>query len=206
VILFPIYAVLVWALAWRWRRSWLGYVAVLMGLLGVGLLGLLYRFSVMVYPAYLEGPIFPLLLATEAVTVLVVGTFIVCLPRHRVDRPCRRCRYELSGLEEENPTCPECGIAHAARKVRPRRCRRCASVLYAARGDNPPCPACGLMHALREVRPEKPGVIWPAVVSVVRAVFYPRMSRYTTPNASTAKGRPIIMVIRNPDNTFTSIG
>lgn len=206
MILFPVYAVLVWAMAWRWRRSWLGYAAVLMGLLGTGLLGLLFRFSVMVFPTDLEGPLFPLLLATEAATVLVVGAFIVCLPRHRVDRPCRGCHYELSGLEDENPTCPECGMAHAAKKVRLRHCRRCAQGMFVGRGENPPCVGCGLEHALWEVKPEKPAVVGPAIASAVRAVFYPRMSRYTTPSASTARGRPIIMVIRNPDNTFTSIG
>ena len=205
MILFPVYAVLVWALAWRWRRSWLGYAAVLMGLLGVGLLGLIHRFTELVFPSMVQGPLFPLLLVTEAVMVLVVGTFIVCLPRHRIDRPCRRCHYELSGLEDENPTCPECGMAHAARRVRARRCRRCAGVLYVGRGENPACGACGVEHAVREVKPETPCVVAAAVGALVRAV-QPRISRYTRPSARTAKGRPTIMVRRNPDNTFSSIG
>ena len=205
MVLFPVYAVLVWALTWRWRRSWLGFATVFAGVLGVGLLGLLHLLSTFVFPEALQGPIFPLLLAVEAAMVLVVGAFIAVLPRHRVDRPCRKCKYELSGLDDDNPTCPECGMVHAARRVRLKHCRRCALAMWVGRGDNPPCTGCGLDHAIREVKPDKPAVFVPAFVAAVRAL-HPRMSRYTSPSARMHKGIPTIIVIRNPDNTFTSIG
>jgi hypothetical protein len=205
MVLFPAYAMLVWALTWRWRRSWVGLGAVVAGVLGVGLLGIAHKFTAVVFPAQLEGPLFSLLLAVEALCVLVVGLFITTLPRERVDRPCRRCRYELIGLDDENPTCPECGMAHAARRVKLRHCRRCAHALWLGRGDNPGCPGCGIDHCIREMKPEGPGVFAPVLAAAARAV-QPLTSRYTMPSARTQKGRPTIMVIRNPDNTFTSIG
>jgi hypothetical protein len=73
------------------------------------------------------------------------------------------------------------------------------------RGENPACGACGVEHAVWEVKPEKPGVVAAALGALVRVV-QPRISRYTRPSARTAKGRPTIMVRRNPDNTFSSIG
>jgi hypothetical protein len=55
-----------------------------------------------------------LLLWMEAGAVAVVGGFIVLLPRRNAVMPCRKCGYELKGLEDENPRCPECGKEHAA--------------------------------------------------------------------------------------------
>jgi len=205
VVLFPLYAMLVWALTWRTRRTWLASVTVLAGVLGVCILGLLHRFTELVFPVHVSGPIFPLLLATEAAIILVVGTFIAVLPRHRIDRPCRRCRYELVGLDDPNPTCPECGMLHAARKVRRRSCRQCGQSLYISRGENPACAGCGCDHCIREVKPAREPVIAPAIGYACRAL-QPLISRYTTPHASTSKGSPRIIVVRNPDNTFSSIG
>jgi hypothetical protein len=202
MVVFPIYAVLIWALTWRFRRSWLAYVTVFAGVLGVAVLAALHRFTELVFPVNVSGPFFPLLLLTEAVFVLVVGVYIACLPLHRVDRPCRACGYELAGLEEANPTCPECGTAHAARKVRPRACRRCGMAVFVARGDNPSCTGCGCENCIRAVRPLRD----PMVVRVVTRALQPRTSRYTTPMKSTSSGMPTIMVVRNPDNTFSSIG
>jgi hypothetical protein len=198
VVLFPAYAVIIWALTWRTRRSWLGFVTVAAGVLGVFILGLLHRFTEMVFPVSVSGPFFSLMLATEAAFVLVVGLFIATLPRHRVDRPCRGCRYELQGLDDANPTCPECGMAHAARKVKPRHCRRCGQSLLVSRGENPRCTGCGCDHCIREVTPPRP--------STIARLLQPLITRYTTPHASTSKGSPRIIVVRNPDNTFSSIG
>ncbi len=205
MVIFPMYAVLVWSFTWRWRRSWPAFAALLLGVLGVALVAVLHECSRLVFPVALHGPLFPLLLAVEGIAITVVGLFICTLPRDRAELPCRRCRYELRGLDDANPTCPECGIAHAARKVRPRPCRACGGVLLVAHGDNPPCRACGCEHALFEIKPHQPDFFDRAVDAVI-AVFQPRSSRYTSPSASTPSGRPTIIVRRNPDNTFTSIG
>ncbi len=152
-----------------------------------------------------ENPmLFQLLLAIEAGMVLVVGGFIVMLPLEVAEMPCRRCRYDLAGLEEDNPTCPECGMVHAARKVRRRVCRGCGVEMFLVRGDNPTCPSCGIVHSVREIRPDTPPVVLPAIVDVLRWLRHPRTSRYKTPSSSTPAGTPKIVVIRRADNTFVS--
>lgn len=198
MVLFPAYAVLIWVLTWRTRRTWLGFATVAAGVLGVLILGLLHHYTELVFPISVSGPFFPLMLAVEAAFVLVVGLFIAALPLRRIDRPCRRCRYELQGLDDPNPTCPECGMAHAARKVRRRHCRCCGQSLFVSRGENPTCTGCGCDHCIRALKVQRP--------SALARVLQPLISRYTTPTAKTSKGSPRIIVVRNPDNTFSSIG
>lgn len=202
MIVFPLYAVLIWALTWRFRRSWLGYVTVVAGVVGVAILAGLHHYTELVFPVTVSGPLIPMMLAVEAGFVLVVGVYIASLPLERVERPCRGCRYELAGLEEANPTCPECGMAHAAHKVKARACRRCGVALFVAKGDNPVCVGCGCEQCVREIKPPREGVIGPWIVREVQ----PRIRRYTTPIMRTRSGSPMIIVVRNPDSTFSSIG
>ena len=93
--------------------------------------------------------------------ILIVGVFVVLLPLVVVDTPCRRCRYDLAGLESENPTCPECGMAHAAIKVKRRVCRGCGVEMFVVRGDNPTCQKCGLAHSVRAIPVPRPSVVLP---------------------------------------------
>jgi len=64
-----------------------------------------------------DGKLFDYLLIVEAVITCVVGVFLACLPRNIAKRPCRKCGYELAGLENANPTCPECGLLFAYKQV-----------------------------------------------------------------------------------------
>jgi len=50
--------------------------------------------------------LFPILLGAEAGLVLFVGVFTVTLPVEVADMPCRGCRYDLAGLEVDNPIAP----------------------------------------------------------------------------------------------------
>jgi hypothetical protein len=205
MVLFPLYAVFIWYFCFRWRRSWVGWGALFLGVLGVGVLAWVHRMLTIAFSGDFENPmLFQLLLAAEAGLVLFVGGFIVLLPMEVADTPCRGCSYDLAGLEEDNPTCPECGMVHAARKVRRRVCRGCGVEMFLVRGDNPTCPSCGIVHSVREIRPDTPPVVLPAIVDVLRWLRHPRTSRYKTPSSSTPAGTPKIVVIRRADNTFVS--
>lgn len=206
MILFPVYAVFVWYFCLRWRRTWIGWASLFLGVAGIGVLAWFHLTISKLLAGALDGPLFPLLLAAEAGFILVVGAFIATLPLEVAQTPCRRCRYDLAGLDSDNPTCPECGMHHAARKVRRCACRVCGGELWVARSDNPACPSCGVKHAVREVLPPRPSVIVPTLVDALRMLLHPRTSRYKTPSTSTPKGSPRIVVIRRPDSTFASIG
>jgi hypothetical protein len=206
MVLFPVYAVFVWYLCLRWRRTWVGWASLFLGVAGIGALEWFRQTLSQLLGGILDGPLFPLLLAAEAGLVLVVGAFIATLPTEVAQAPCRKCHYDLTGLEDDNPTCPECGTLHAARKVRKRACRACGAVIFAARSENPCCAECGIANALYEVLPPRPPVLVPALREALRAMVQPRTSRYSPPNSSTPKGTPRIVVIRRPDSTFASIG
>lgn len=148
---FVLYALAVWFAAFRWRRHWLGWAIVVVGVFGVYLVGLLHT-KISQWTGgqfYLEA--LRVLLVPFGILLLIVGGFLTVLPRRHV-LGCRSCGYDLSGHEEVSPTCPECGAAHALmRRYRrpPRRmCKRCGEDLKYHPGDSPTCPECGLRDAL----------------------------------------------------------
>lgn len=205
MVLFPLYAVFIWYFCFRWRRSWVGLACLFLGVAGVGVAAWIHWALTQTFSEKFVNPmLFQLLLAIEAGMVLIVGGFIVMLPVEVAETPCRRCRYDLAGLDEDNPTCPECGMLHAARKVRKTTCRGCRAEMFLVRGDNPTCPSCGIVHSVREIRPERPDVVFPAIMGGLRWLRHPRTSRYKTPSSSTPAGTPKIVVIRRADNTFVS--
>ncbi len=106
--LFVGYALFVWYLAARYRRSLMAYAC---GLAGVALL---------VAIAYLHLTIgrmdpdlmiqnFQILLYPYIGMVGAVSFFIASLPRTHPPGFCGRCGYNLSGLDAPTPACPECG-------------------------------------------------------------------------------------------------
>lgn len=125
-MLFVVYAALVWWAALAWRRRWLGFGAVVLGVLGVWFVARFY-----VWIGGLLGiertDSFMILLAPFGVIVGVLGLYIACLPVRR-ESACRKCGYSLIGLEPEKGLliCPECGTRHA----------------FSA-GDSLPCSSCG---------------------------------------------------------------
>lgn len=126
MLLFPLYAFAVWAVCLRLRRRWSGALALAAGIvliLTVARLDLVVR-------RWLNTPSSPFtslqfLLWGEVLLVTIVGGAILLMPRHRVETPCRRCGYDLHGLESDNPTCPECGLQCAARRPVRKKCSSC---------------------------------------------------------------------------------
>jgi len=149
MIFFLFYAAFVWYLCFRYRRRWAGFACVGVGVLIVWLVAQFFHLmhhwiraaNPDRYDPHDDGRLFDFLLIVEAVMVAVVGLYLACLPRHIAVRPCRRCKYELAGLENENPTCPECGLTFAFSRVMSRDCPRCGVEAMLSARDND-CPAC----------------------------------------------------------------
>lgn len=123
MLLFPLYAAIVWYGCYRFRRQFLGYAAFAAGVLGIVLLLWLdirlTRWLLNQHPA----PGLLMMLSAEGCIVFLIGGYLVMTPRERAAMPCRRCAYELAGLDDHDPRCPECGLERAAK-----------------RGDLPPAP------------------------------------------------------------------
>lgn len=114
MILFAVYAVVVWFLAMRWRRTFLGFVVPIAAvLLAVAVTGLLRIWLIEV--AYVQ---LSLLMWAEAIIVGGIGLFIACLPRRPQGQYCPWCWYDTRGLGSDIKICPECGGAIA---TEPRR-------------------------------------------------------------------------------------
>ncbi|MCX5690836.1 MAG: hypothetical protein NTV94_13810 [Planctomycetota bacterium] len=149
MILFLFYAVFVWYLCFRFRRQWTGILCFVCAMGSLWLLADLYRLAIRwaklhsfsLLDTRNDGQLFLMLLAVEAVIVAMVGIFFWCLPRHVALVPCRRCRYELSGLDDTNPTCPECGLHSAAAVLKERTCPTCQT-LRLWRVDRSCCESC----------------------------------------------------------------
>ena len=106
VLLFPIYAVVIWALAMHWRRRWPAFAIVACGTaLLVGAVRLCMRLDLL--PA--TAKIFYELLWPYILLLGGMGTYIACLPRRAREHECQRCHYDLRGLDPLALTCPECG-------------------------------------------------------------------------------------------------
>lgn len=112
MILFAAYAVLVWWVALRWRRTWRGVGVVVSGA------GLAFLVSPLLarVDGWLGGGLWPaavqILVVAEAALILVVGLFIVSLRGAPRGRHCGYCWYDLTGLPEDvagELKCPECG-------------------------------------------------------------------------------------------------
>jgi hypothetical protein len=105
LIIFAVYAVVVWFLAMRWRRQFRGFVVSIAGALLAMLItwGLRRIISEM---AYIQ---LSLLLFAEAAIVGGMGVFIALLPRAPAHPHCPWCWYNTSGLGPDVKACPECG-------------------------------------------------------------------------------------------------
>jgi hypothetical protein len=138
MLLFPLYAALVWYGCYRYRRQFLGFAVYIAGVLGLITLAYLdvrlmrWFFNTDASPGLL------FLLCAEAGLVALVGGFVVCSPRTRSVIPCRDCGYELSGLDDPNPRCPSPAAAAGASCRASPRCR--PSATPAAATPPPPAP------------------------------------------------------------------
>ena len=112
VVFFVVYAVLVWYLAARWRRQWLGLLVAIGGVAGVAFVAFLHwRLSEWTNRGiYIE--VLQVLLYPYGVVVGAVALFIAALPRSPRMARCAYCGYDLHGLSAVGPSgliCPECG-------------------------------------------------------------------------------------------------
>lgn len=148
MLLLAAYAALCWFAIFRKRRTWAGAALLILSLAGVAVLAyldlMLHRFLVGGRPSIA----FQLILASEAAIILGVGTMLLLLPRDRAAVPCRGCGYELRGLDDANPRCPECGLEHAARQPREGRCVDCDAPVEREAGE--------LARACARCRPPSP--------------------------------------------------
>ncbi len=107
MLIFPIFAVLIWSLAMQWRRQWPSFAIVSAAV--VMLLGMLRIFDAwhehlppMVEVLY--EFMWPYIGLTAG-----IGYYICFLPRPPTEMQCKHCRYDLTGLDLRDLKCPECG-------------------------------------------------------------------------------------------------
>lgn len=133
MIVFAIYALLVWWLAARWRRTWTGVTAVVAG---TGLAAL----TAWLVPTTILPVDMRLLVFAEAGAILAVGAFILALPVRRRETACVKCAGALvpgpgtGGAKW--PICAACGIQHG-------ECEWCGHSLNGLPIGELVCPECG---------------------------------------------------------------
>lgn len=105
------YAVIVWWLAGRFRRTWTGYACVAAGAAFMGLVIFgHYQLGIATQGRIYMEVLQPILYA-YGLMVTSMGLFVASLPR-RVEhgRRCHACGYDLEWIENGDPgVCPECG-------------------------------------------------------------------------------------------------
>lgn len=142
MFIFPLYAALVWYCCARWRREFLGFAAYVAGVACIVLLVYVdVRLMRLVFNTG-ASPTFLLLLWAEAGIIALIGGFVVLSPKERVARPCRGCGYELEGLDDPNPRCPECGIADAFSEPADGSCVSCGTRTATVSARAPRCERC----------------------------------------------------------------
>jgi hypothetical protein len=143
MLLFVLYAVLVWYGAVKWRHNWRGFAWV-----GGGILGVL---MVIKFHTMLNGwtrqeiylPVLQTLLWSYLLLVGSVGLFVACIPHARGPWCCEKCGYDLTGVPGFADVCPECGVPISEGVARAAE-RRAASMVSA------PIPA-GPVRAPRDM-------------------------------------------------------
>lgn len=113
MLVFPVYAMFVWYLCWRFRRRWEGFAAVLLGGAGVVGTGLLHVKIRDWTGGAIDIENAQILLYTYGVLVLGMGVFFVVMPtsfrNRRAERgQCVACGYDVRALGAGD-RCPECG-------------------------------------------------------------------------------------------------
>ncbi len=105
------YALLVWWPCVVYRRRWQGYLAVVLGTLVLVCLIRLHAQAGVWTGGRIFVPVFQSLLIPYTFLIASVGLYINLLPRTHARGYCGRCGYDLTGLDPDKHTCPECGRA-----------------------------------------------------------------------------------------------
>lgn len=121
MMIFVLYAAVVWYAAARWRRTWWSFAVVTGGLLVIIGFILAQDWISLAIGFRLVGVMVNGLLYPFAVLLGLVGYYIALIPRppgEGASVPCEHCGYDLVGMENPAGVCPECGQPLAARTVR----------------------------------------------------------------------------------------
>ncbi len=118
MMIFVVYAAIVWYAACRWRRRWPSFAAVTLGLFGMYAILQTYSLISEWTGIRIVGSMVRALLYPFTALLGLVGYYVACLPRSPGEGslvPCTACGYDLVGMEEiERLICPECGSPHAS--------------------------------------------------------------------------------------------
>jgi hypothetical protein len=139
VLFFPFLAVIIWYFAGKYRRTWRGVLTVFIGMATFALLEIaLIRAGALGIGGIQPWLVIWLLIISMGL-VGVVSVFIFLMPYPPPAYVhCRKCRYNLSGLDAADLRCPECGTVWA----RPTRCPHCRHELRGLGPDAIWCPEC----------------------------------------------------------------
>jgi hypothetical protein len=120
VVLFSIYAVIVWFAAARYRRQWRAFASIAAGVAGLVVIALFHAQLARWSQGRIYLPVLQAMLYPYIVLVALVGLYLSVLPRCVPATACGTCAYDLRGLGEHDLqglaalVCPECG-RHAPR-------------------------------------------------------------------------------------------
>lgn len=110
------YAMLVWYLSARYRRTLLAYACAISGAALLVVLSYAHWVLGRAHPELMiQG--MQILMYPYTAAVGGVGLFIASLPRRYAEGCCRGCGYNLEGLGHPVASCPECGRAVAPTRV-----------------------------------------------------------------------------------------
>jgi hypothetical protein len=113
MMIFVIYAAIVWWLAAKWRRTWRSFVVVTVGVLFILAIAKGHDRLAVFTGFRFVGVMVNALLYPYVILLGLMGYYIAVIPRpvgEGAHKPCRHCGYDLVGAEEFASTlCPECG-------------------------------------------------------------------------------------------------
>jgi hypothetical protein len=142
VLLFVVYAVIVWYFAMVYRRRWPGFLAVALGLVGMLVINHLHtRFSDFMRNS-ISKPVMQVLLYAETALVPAVGLYIALLPRGRMSGRCPHCGRDLTDVDTAASACPGCAAKFPV-EMNDGCCGRCRYNLAGMEEAEGVCPECG---------------------------------------------------------------
>ncbi len=136
MVLFSIYAVIVWFAAARYRRQWRAFASIAAGVAGLIVVALFHAQLARWSQGRIYLPVLQAMLYPYIVLVALVGLYLSVLPRCIPATACGACEYDLRGLGEHDLQglaaliCPECG----------RRAPHAQAALIATAAPNAECP------------------------------------------------------------------
>lgn len=129
MIIFPLYALVVWFVLWRLPARWLRLLFIPVALVPVGVITSICIYSLPL-PPHEPRPTWLFSMAYAYAGLLAAVGVLIAFVKPAPDHVCHACNYDLSG--SELGICPECGAVA--------KCRNCRNALV--HEDFGPCPHC----------------------------------------------------------------